>query len=160
LPSSSAAEAEAEAEGEVETEYEDEVEDEDAAAAAEAEAKAEEALSSSSSVSLPAPAPATARVCTASGERTSRLCSRAASRLEEEEGGGLRAMIVLLLKQMHLQNEVAVDLALRVGWMRRDREMRIRRTRRGGKDSGEVGRRRRIVVFLVGERNTAQVLGR
>jgi hypothetical protein len=27
------------------------------------------------------------------------------------EGGGLRAMMVLLLKQMHLQKDVAVDLA-------------------------------------------------
>jgi hypothetical protein len=30
---------------------------------------------------------------------------------EVEEGGGLSAMIVLLLKQMHLQKDVAVDFA-------------------------------------------------
>jgi hypothetical protein len=63
-------------------------------------------------------------------------------------------MMVLLLKQMHLQNEVAVDLALRVGWMRRDREMRVRRASRGGDDSGEVGRRRRIVMSSLLERET------
>ena len=42
----------------------------------------------------------------------SRLCTEAALVLE---GGGLRAMMVLLAKHMHLQKDVAVDLAAKVG---------------------------------------------
>ena len=44
----------------------------------------------------------------------SRLCSEEALVLE---GGGLRAIMVLLLKQMHLQKDVAVDFALWEGAM-------------------------------------------
>ncbi len=51
-------------------------------------------------------------------------------------------MMVLLLKQMHLQKEVAVDLALRVGWRR---QIRIRR-RGNGED------RRRIMDGRVSPR--------
>ena len=43
-------------------------------------------------------------------------------------------MMVLLLKQMHLQKEVAVDLAQRVGWRR---EMRIR-SRGNGEDTRRI----------------------
>lgn len=44
-----------------------------------------------------------------------------------EEGGGLRAMMVLLLKQMHLQKVVAVELALRIGWESVRRMRRVER---------------------------------
>ena len=44
-----------------------------------------------------------------------------------EEEGGLRAMMVELLKQMHLQKEVAVERAARVrGRMRKRRGKRRR----------------------------------
>lgn len=39
----------------------------------------------------------------------------------EDEDGGFKAMMVLLLKQTHLQNEVAVVFALRDGWTRESR---------------------------------------
>jgi hypothetical protein len=49
-------------------------------------------------------------------------------------------MMVLLLKQMHLQNEVAVDLALRVGCKRE----RMRRS------SGRGERVRCMLASLIG----------
>ena len=45
---------------------------------------------------------------------------------DEEEDGGLRAMMVELLKQMHLQKEVAVERAARVRGGRRERRRRRR----------------------------------
>ena len=52
------------------------------------------------------------------GDRISRLCKDEAVVVE---GGGFRAMMVLLLKHMHLQNDVAVDFAAVDG------EMMVRR---------------------------------
>jgi hypothetical protein len=67
-----------------------------------------------------------------SGDRISNLCSDEAG---FEEGGGFKAMMVLLLKQMHLQKDVAVARAAQVGF----ESDRINRQR--AVVSGERGRR-------------------
>jgi hypothetical protein len=70
------------------------------------------------------------------------LCSSRAGRRwgwedGEEEGGGLRAMMVELLKQMHLQKEVAVERAARVVGRRMERSGR--RRARKGRIFGRIG---------------------
>ena len=51
--------------------------------------------------------------------------------MEWDGEGGLRAIMVELLKQMHLQKEVAVERAERVGGARVRRRRVVRRWRRG-----------------------------
>ena len=61
------------------------------------------------------------------GERWKRLWKESDVGVEGLDEGGLRAMIVLLLKQIHLQYEVVVERATTVDWGRQDSRQRMER---------------------------------